>query len=198
MTQSQYFLVLPLSCITQVALAAYINPASSPDDWIRIIAYNNSQLNVLIANVLNGPDTMVDEDWAKVINKANAAGKTVIGYVRTGYMGISQQNFTTRLGYQSVSAWTAQIEQDVDMWYKLYPNITGIFFDEVWNLCGNRNIYAELYRFISEYTKRKYSGAYTILNPGATMPQCFEHSADTLVTFEGNYRTYASGYVDNG
>lgn len=163
-----------------------------------MIAYNNSQLSVLIANVLNGPDTTVDDDWAKVINKASAAGKMVIGYVRTGYMGKSEQNFLTRLGYQSVSAWTAQIEHDVDMWYKLYPNITGIFFDEVWNLCGDRNIYAELYRFISEYTKRKYLGAYTVLNPGATIPQCFEHSADTLVTFESDYGTYANAFADNG
>lgn len=163
-----------------------------------MIAYNNSQLNVLVANVLNGPDATVDEDWAKVINKASTAGKTVIGYVRTGYMGVSQQNFTTRLGYQSVSAWTAQIEQDVDMWYELYPNIMGIFFDEVWNLCGDRNLYSELYRIISEYTKRKYPGAYTVLNPGATIPQCFEHSADTLATFEGDYKTYTSGFVDNG
>lgn len=185
-----------LNSIIEVALAAYINPSSSPDDWTRMIAYNTSQLSVLVANVLNGPDTAVDNDWTKVINSAIGSGKTVIGYVRTGYLGISEQNFTTRLGFQSLSAWTAQVEQDVDMWYKLYPNITGIFFDEVWNLCGDRNMYSELYRFISDYTKRKYPGAYTVLNPGATVPQCFEHSADTLVTFEGTYGTYSSGYVD--
>lgn len=163
-----------------------------------MIAYNNSQVSVLVANVLNGPDTTVDDDWAKVIDRASAAEKTVIGYVRTGYLGFSEQNFTTRLGHQSLSAWTAQVEHDVDMWYKLYPNITGIFFDEVWNVCGDRNIYSELYRFISDYAKRKYPGAYTVLNPGATVPQCFEHSADTLVTFEGSYVTYIGGYVDNG
>jgi hypothetical protein len=32
-----------------------------------------------------------------------------------------------------------------------------------------------LYRFITDATKRKHSGAFTVLNPGATMPQCFEY-----------------------
>lgn len=29
------------------------------------------------------------------------------------------------------------------------------------------------------------------------MPQCFENSADTLMTFENNYNIYTTGYVAN-
>jgi Spherulation-specific family 4 len=84
------------------------------------------------------------------------------------------------------------------MWYQLYPgNIGGIFFDEGWNDCGPNNVYAELYRTISESTKRRYPGAFTMLNPGATMPQCFEDSADTLMTFESSYESYTTNYVPN-
>jgi hypothetical protein len=39
----------------------------------------------------------------------------VLGYVRTGYLGVSQQAFTTRLGSGALADWTAQIEQDVNM-----------------------------------------------------------------------------------
>jgi hypothetical protein len=73
----------------------------------------------------------------------------------------------------------------------------GIFFDEAWNDCGADNRNAELYKFITQETKRKYPGAYTVLNPGAPMPQCFEHSADTLLTAEISYATYTSdAYAD--
>jgi hypothetical protein len=46
----------------------------------------------------------------------------------------------------------------------------GIFFDEAWNDCGEDNVNAELYKFITQNTKRKYPGAYTVLNPRAPMP----------------------------
>lgn len=50
--------------------------------------------------------------------------------MRTGYLGVSQQQFTTRLGSTNLADWTAQIERDVDMWYDLYgSSIGGIFFD---------------------------------------------------------------------
>ena len=51
----------------------------------------------------------------------------------------------------------------------------GIFFDEGWNTCGENNQYADLYRFISDTVKRRHPGAYTVINPGDWMPQCFEH-----------------------
>ncbi|KAF2789429.1 hypothetical protein K505DRAFT_191768, partial [Melanomma pulvis-pyrius CBS 109.77] len=182
----------------QIAVASYIHPLADPDAWERLLRYPNNKLSVLIANVVNGPDATVNQDWKTVIASASAKGKRVIGYVRTGYLGVSQQQFKTRLGSTDLADWTAQIEQDVDMWYKLYPgNMGGIFFDEGWNDCGPNNVYSELYRRISDNTKRKYPGAYTVLNPGATMPKCFEDSADTLMTFESSYETYTTSYIPN-
>lgn len=161
--------------------------------------YDIGKLSVLVANALNGPDNTVNTAWEKVINNAAGAGKTVIGYVRTGYLGQSTLGFTTRLGSNELADWVSQIEMDVDLWYSLYPGkIGGIFFDEGWNSCGTDNQFSELYRLITENTKRKYPGAFTVLNPGATMPQCFEDSADTLMTFESSYETYTSSYVSNG
>ncbi len=163
-----------------------------------MIGYSSDRLSVLVANVVNGPDSKVDTDWKSVIDRAAASGKTVIGYVRTGYLGVSQQGFKTRLGSGNLADWTAQIEEDVDMWYSLYgSSMGGIFFDEGWNDCGPGNIYANLYLHIDRYTKSRYPGAFTVLNPGATMPQCFEHTMDTLMTFEQGYDAYKNSYVAN-
>jgi len=127
---------------------------------------------VLVANVVNGPDNALNEDWKSTIARATGSGKRVIGYVRTGYLGVSQQRFTTRLGSNDLADWVAQIQTDVETWYNLYGNaIGGIFFDEGWNDCGPNNVYAELYRYINHWTKTRHPDAYTVLNPGATMPQ---------------------------
>jgi hypothetical protein len=183
----------------QIAIASYIHPLADTDAWNRLIAYPKDKLSVLVANVVNGPDNTVNTDWQKTIARAAASGKRVLGYVRTGYLGVSQQAYTTRLGSGDLADWVAQIQTDVNTWYQLYgSNIGGIFFDEGWNQCGPENRYAELYRYINEWTKTRYPGAYTVLNPGATMPQCFEDSADTLMTFESSYDNYKAGYHDNG
>ncbi|KAH6710590.1 Spherulation-specific family 4-domain-containing protein [Leptodontidium sp. MPI-SDFR-AT-0119] len=182
----------------QIAIASYIHPLADADAWARMIAYPKEEVSVLIANVVNGPDTKVDSDWKKVITDASAAGKRVIGYVRTGYFGLNKDKTATRLGSINLADWISQIERDVDLWYALYPGtIGGIFFDEAWNECGVNNVYSEAYRLISENTKRKYPGAFTVLNPGAPMPQCFENSADTLMTFENTYQKYNDSYKPN-
>lgn len=62
-----------------------------------------------------------------------------------------------------------------DLRCRHYPgNIAGIFLDEAWNECGADDIYAKVYRLISDNTKRRHEGAYIVLNPGWFMPKCFE------------------------
>ncbi|KAJ5475502.1 hypothetical protein N7539_007789 [Penicillium diatomitis] len=150
----------------QVAVASYINPLADPSAWNRLVGYSPKKMPILVANVMNGPDSAVDSDWTDVITRAAGSGKTVLGYVRTGYLGVSQQKFVTRLGSGDLADWTAQIEEDVDMWYSLYGDkIGGIFFDEGWPECGANNEYVNLYKYINAYTKRAHPGALTILNP---------------------------------
>lgn len=87
--------------------------------------YPNDKVSVLVANVLNGPDTVVSNDWTRVLMQAAAKKKRVIGYVRTGYLGLAPADptgpfepFVTRLGSRELADWVAQIEGDVDLWYK--------------------------------------------------------------------------------
>ena len=152
----------------------------------------------MVANVLNGPDYVVDNSWKSVIEQAASQGKKILGYVRTGYLGVSQQQFTTRLGSKDLADWASQIEQDIDKWFELYgTSLGGIFFDEGWPECGPNNIYADLYAYINKYTKNKHPSAFTVLNPGSPIAQCFENTMDTLLTFESSYETYTNSYVPN-
>ena len=186
------------SASQQIAIASYINPLGDPASWQRLFAYDSQKVSVLVANVLNVPDYVVDKDWKSVIDQAAGQGKKILGYVRTGYLGVSQQQFTTRLGLHNLADWASQIEQDVDKWFELYgASLGGIFFYEGWPECGANNIYADLYAYINNYTKRKHPGAYTELNPGSPIAQCFENSMDTLLTFESSYDTYKNSYVAN-
>ena len=181
-----------------IAVASYINPLADPGAWNRLIAYPNEELPILIANAVNGPDSAVDTSWQSVINRASAAGKIMLGYVRTGYLGRNTDAYRTRLGSTDPADWAAQIEEDVDAWYALYgSSMGGIFFDEGWPECGPNNIYRDLYKYINDYTKRNHPGAYTILNPGSPIDSCYEDTMDTLLTFELSYAAYTTGYTPN-
>lgn len=188
----------PQNAGPQIAIASYINPLGDPAAWSRLLSYNTGKVSVLVANVLNGPDYIVEDAWKSVIDQAASSGKKIISYVRTGYLGVSQQKFTTRLGSNDLGDWTAQIEQDIDKWYELYgSSIGGIFFDEGWPECGPGNIYSDLYAYINNYTKRKHPGAFTILNPGSPIASCYEDTMDALMTFENSYEAYQNSYVPN-
>ncbi|CBF79022.1 putative spherulin 4 family protein [Aspergillus nidulans FGSC A4] len=100
----------------QIAIASYINPLGDPASWERLLAYDTNKVSVLVANVLNSPDYVVDDSWKSVIDQAASQGKKILGYVRTGYLGVSQQQFTTRLGSRDLADWASQIEQDIDKW----------------------------------------------------------------------------------
>jgi hypothetical protein len=170
------------------AVASYIFPTE--EDWTRLIASPTNKVSLVVANVLNGPDSAVNSDWAKTIKNAQAQQKRVLGYVRTGYLSKSTQHFPTRLGSTDLADWIAQIEQDVNGWYDLYGSIDGIFFDEGFNECGDGNQYAEIYSQLNQYVKHLHPHAITVLNPGSIVPQCYEPTADILLTFEGKAATY--------
>jgi hypothetical protein len=173
----------------QVAVPSYIPPNGDPDAWNRLIGSPSNKAGVIVANVANGPDFVAKGMWSDVMSRAHNSGKRVLGYVDTGYMGLTGQ--TTRLGSSRSADWIVQIEQDINRWYALYPGLVdGIFFDQGHNLCGDGNYIARLYQFVNQFEKRYHPTAMTVLNPGAVVPQCYEWTADVLLTYESSFEGY--------
>lgn len=176
----------------QVAVPAYI-PTSDSASWGSLTTAS-SQLGFIVVNVANGPDTVLNPEWQTKINLAHANGIKVLGYVDSGYFGGSVPVRTTVLGETDATSWMVQAQQDINRWYGFYGNaIDGIFIDDGMNTCGptaGSNAYADLYEELDNYTHSTHPGALTVLNPGITVPQCYEDTADILVTYEGPMANY--------
>jgi hypothetical protein len=182
----------------QLAVAAYLHPRDpmAAGGWNRLIGSQRGKVGIVVANVLNGPDYEKKDYWTDVIQRAHASGIRVLGYVATGYLGST--GIRTRLGSTAPADWMAQIQQDIDGWYKFYGgHIDGIFFDEGHNACGpgaRSEEWVDLYRHANWYAKVNHPGAQTVINPGTTVPQCYENAADVLLTFENSYAAYVGNY----
>jgi hypothetical protein len=185
----------------QLAVPAYMNPTADPGDWAQLT--QPGAAGIVVANVDSGPDSQPDPTWTSVIDQAHTAGTKVLGYVDTGYLGSPITNnpdgLLTRTGLTGIQAWLPQIEADVNAWYQFYgSDIDGIFFDEATNECGptgSSDLYASEYQALTDYVQQAHPGALTVLNAGTAVPQCYQSSADVLVTFEGTYGDYTGNPV---
>ena len=176
-----------------IGLPAYI-PPSNTATWNRISTAGSS-LGFVIANVANGPGSATaDASWTSVISATHQNGTKVLGYVDTGYFGTTSPARLTRLGESTKTAWLVQAEQDIDRWYNLYGgSLDGIFFDDGQNVCGptsSSTEYVDLYSQLNDYVHHNHRGSFTVMNPGVAVPECYEDTADVLLTFEGNYTDF--------
>jgi hypothetical protein len=178
----------------QLAVAAYLHPLdpAAAAGWDRVINSDLGKVGIVVANVLNGPDSEKKAYWTDVIQRAHNQGMRVLGYVDTGYFGTT--GMRTRLGSTAPADWMVQIQQDIAGWYAFYGGyIDGVFFDDGHNACGptaGSQEWADLYRHINWYEKVNHPGAQTVVNPGTIVPQCYEDTADVLLTFESSYAAY--------
>jgi len=145
----------------RVAVPGYINPIADPQAWARLATSSPTNVGLVVANVLNGPDYVPSADWAAVIHAVHAQGIRVVGYVDTGYLGTTGQ--PTRLGSTALIDWIGQIEHDIAGWYAFYGgDLDGIFFDQAQNSCGptpDSNEWADAYRSLDREVKRLHPGA---------------------------------------
>ncbi|GIJ48224.1 hypothetical protein Val02_51100 [Virgisporangium aliadipatigenens] len=172
----------------QVAVPAYFYPGGDTAGlWERFSAPGTG---IVVANPFSGPGKTRDPAYAAAISAARANGVRVLGYVPTGYLGTTGRQ--TRLGETTAAAWSAQVQQDVETWYRLYggDGLGGVFFDEVQNVCGDRDAYATTYRELDRHTKAWHRGAFTVINPGITTEECYADVGDVILTFEGTYESY--------
>ncbi|WP_167544549.1 spherulation-specific family 4 protein [Micromonospora chersina] len=154
---------------------------------------------VVVNGSRSAPELPYDPHWGHAFTLLHRAGARPIGYVDTGYLGLTfgGPGQVTRpdgpgRGRSDVDSWTAQIDRDIDDWYRVYgaAGLQGIFLDRTTALCGPDDGYVDSYRAVVARIRERHPGAYLVMNPGRTTERCYRDLADTLVTFEGPYRDY--------
>lgn len=99
----------------RLLVPAYFYPAGEGrKQWDRLIAAAKEVPIVAIANPASGPGDTRDANYAEVLPRAAAAGVTLIGYVTTSYNKRPKED----------------VQAEIDRWFELYPEVSGIFFDE--------------------------------------------------------------------
>lgn len=95
-------------------IPTYYAPTSVYKWWRIARACRIADITCII-NPNSGPGSSVDPLWTNRIRRLRNAGAKLIGYVATGY-GVRDPDM---------------VLQDIENWYDFYPDIQGIFFDEV-------------------------------------------------------------------
>lgn len=119
--------------------------------WNAITAAGGQKAPFVVVNPNSGSGDKVDQNYQKQIKNLEEAKINYIGYVKHGGQ--------TRPVKEAAA--------EIDAWYKMYPGIKGMFFDETANhndadkTCYIANI--------SNYIKVKHPGAIVVHNPGTRM-----------------------------
>ncbi len=144
----------------------YTDPSDS--SWAAVVAAKQAHPTVPVVAIVNpsdGPGSAKSAAYVTGITKLVAAGVKVIGYVHTLY------------GDRP----TAQLQAEMDQWHSWYPNVTGIFFDEMANSPGHESYYAAL----GAYAK-SHGGDFTVGNPGTDTAQSYIGTLDVLLIYESD------------
>jgi hypothetical protein len=123
----------------------------------------------VIVNPASGPGNGVDANYTKAIDRLRGAGCVVLAYVGTSY--------GKRPG--------ADVRKDIDQWLKMYPQIQGVFFDEM--IYEDTEAAAQYQAALSRYAHDM--GCWpTVANPGAETPGRYfaAGAADVIIVHEGD------------
>lgn len=193
------------------------NDRTCTSPWAQLLDDDNANLTFAVADIDSGPGLMPGPSTSERAYQATIRALSrgtdpvkVLGYVDTGHLGSS--GLTTRGGGTTVEDWFDQAARDVDAWYNQYGSagLGGIFFDQGGGLAANGNVtcggdgsdagdtYGRTYLQLEQYIRVHHPGALVVLNPGQTVPQCYQHSADVIVTFEGSASAYLTKVETGG
>jgi hypothetical protein len=186
-----------------IAIPAYWSPGIPPGPaMFRQLALTAPTTRIVVVNGSHSaPEKPYNLAWASAVHLLSQAGIRPLGYVDTGYLGVTfaaaARPHVTRPGGPGKGGngreeWRAQIEGDIEDWFGLYgaAGLGGIFLDQTLSVCGPDGAFSELYRRIVQLVRSYRPDAYVVMNPGRTVERCYATLADTLVTFEGSFEQY--------
>jgi hypothetical protein len=152
--------------MASVLFPLYVYPADKGAAWAPILdgvkAVPSAKILVVV-NPSNGPGIKVDPNYESGIGLLTAAGISMAGYVYTKYGSRPSQ----------------AVEEDVSAWSQLYPQVTGIFVDNMSNKPGLEGYYSEL-------TGRAKSLGFKMVmgNPGTQVPRTYLGTVDSTIVYE--------------
>ena len=174
-------LLTPTAKMTGLLVPLYIYPG---DDWTTLINIKTKYPSLPICAIINpasGAGEDSNSDYVTWITKLKDASIIVVGYDHTSY------------GDRSLD----DVKFDIDNYHTFYPNLDGIFFDEMqYEATGYESYYTTL---------RAYAAAknfdVTFGNPGTKLPVSYMSTLDYIVIFEDtstadltSYKSYKSYY----
>jgi tetratricopeptide (TPR) repeat protein len=132
---------------TKLLVPAYFDPTGpGREQWERILRSPAASDLIVVVNPDDGPGRDPDPDYTAVLKRMRDAGIVPIGFVDTD------------LGSRPI----AEVTREVDDWFRLYPQIRGIFFErqEV------RGKQLDYYAGAARHVRRKQKDAVVATNPG--------------------------------
>lgn len=168
----------PVHAAPEILVPAYFDPSTAPNLWSQLSSAAATVPLTVIMNPDSGPGTAADPSYSTAVGAVRGNGGKVVGYVST------QFGARTR----------ADAQGDVDRYLSFYPDIDGIFLDEMSTDTGDANLayYLDLYNYI----KGRRASLRVIGNPGTNTPEAYLARADVLVIFEDPQSAYAGATPD--
>lgn len=126
----------------------YLTPcftAASTCAWTRL----KGSARIALANPNSGPGTAKDANWQRLINEAQTAGTLMLGYVATS------------TGTKAL----ATVRSEINKYFQFYPNISGIFVDQVNTACTATPL--AYYQNVTAHVRGLNSSAAVIFNWGS-------------------------------
>lgn len=154
---------------TGILIPLYVYPKDS-NSWQPIIDTKTRHPNLTIIAIINpnnGPGQFLDKNYEEQINRLKELDIKMIGYV------------STQWAFKPIS----EVKQEIDTWKHLYPQMEGIFFDEMSTLPQNVHYYSEL----GMYAKSTESFDFTVGNPGVDTISDYIGTVDNLVIHENSF-----------
>ena len=173
---------------TGVVIPGYIYPADimgeDPNNWnklINLIRDHRGVETVVIINPDSGPGTAVLTDYRFLIRRLQSAGAKVIGYIPTHYIDGAEYQ-----GIPLAPISLPEAKASMDKWQELYPDIDGIFIDEMTN--DDDPVHSNFYAELTAYGHQQQ--LYPIFtNPGTTTYERYyrENCGDVIVMHEKSF-----------
>jgi hypothetical protein len=172
-----------------ILIPMYIFPTFDGDglldgDYATVISLKRKYPNIPIYTILNpnsGPGVSVDGSYTSAVKQLIAAGVHVLGYVSLAYPYDGDVNTVTRN--------SATIKTDIDNWKSLYPDIEGLFFDELTYLTSSATYKTDFQNFMVDLRDYAYTQElnYIVANAGTSVEEWYfteEKLADNIIIYE--------------